>query len=318
MISNERLFAVAVAYYANGRRQQEIAEELGVSHVQVGKYLRLAQERGIVEITLNPPYVTPEDQNRYNLLLKEMFGLKKLVLVPGANSEKHAYSFLVEGAVNYLLQAFPNVSTNVGFGLGRTMNEISTAKIRTVDRRNSWRYFPLLNYNLVDDPSVVGRADYFSYKTIADNFVRCWGGGVDRNFMELLRLETEQGSSLLNADAFWDSLDVIIGGVGVPFSREPNVRRAMFGDATAKELAGKDIPGDYLNYFFDSDGNIYAPQVHGRQMISWERIASVPRKIAVASGYQKVSSIIGLLKCDVVDTLITDIATARNIVDSMK
>lgn len=61
MVSNERLFQVAVDYYEKGRTKSDIGEDLGVSHVQIGKYLKLAKDRGIVEIVLNPPSVQPEE-----------------------------------------------------------------------------------------------------------------------------------------------------------------------------------------------------------------------------------------------------------------
>ncbi|SMP56418.1 DNA-binding transcriptional regulator LsrR, DeoR family [Sphaerochaeta associata] len=318
MISNEKLFAVAVAYYLNGRRQKEIADEYGVSHVQVGKYLKLAHDRGIVEININPPYVTKDEQKRYSLLFKEIYGLPELVLVPGANSEKHMYSFLVEGASEYLLRSFPKSQTNVGFGLGRTMNEISSYKVRTTDRRNSWRYYPVLNYNLICNRTLDDKLDYFDYRNITENFIRFWGGQTDRNFMELVRQEINQESPTFDVTEYWNSLDIIIGGIGVPFSREPNVRKAMFGEKITGELRGKDITGDYLNYFFDTEGNVYEPIMHGRQMMPWNKIQAVKHKIAIAAGYQKVASIIGLLKCQTVDTLITDVSTARNILEYAK
>lgn len=55
MISDERLFEVAVAYYIQKKTQVQIAKDLGVSHVQVGKYLKEALKRDIVSITVNLP-----------------------------------------------------------------------------------------------------------------------------------------------------------------------------------------------------------------------------------------------------------------------
>lgn len=48
MITDEKLFDVAVSYHIKGKLQREIAEELGVSRVQISKYLSLADRKSVV------------------------------------------------------------------------------------------------------------------------------------------------------------------------------------------------------------------------------------------------------------------------------
>ena len=92
MISDTKLYEVAYAYYIQGRRQQDIAKELGVSHVQISKYLKLAEEKGIVEITVNPPYVSNAIRKRLKDFFLEKFGLENLVLVPEARSALNKFA----------------------------------------------------------------------------------------------------------------------------------------------------------------------------------------------------------------------------------
>ncbi|NBK24474.1 MAG: transcriptional regulator, partial [Spirochaetia bacterium] len=43
-----------------------------------------------------------------------------------------------------------------------------------------------------------------------------------------------------------------------------------------------------------------------------------PLRIAVASGFHKVESIVGALRANLVDTLITDMKTAKHVIDYLK
>ncbi len=316
MISDTKLYEVAYSYYVQGRRQQDIARELGVSHVQVSKYLKLAEEKGIVEITVNPPYVSNEIRQRLKDFFYEKFGLENLVLVPEARSEQNKFAFLVRGAMDYMLSTYSNEALNIGFGLGRTMTELSQSHVKVADRRSRWKFYPVPNYRFSRDNR---DNEYFGYLSIAQNFARCWGGCVDKCFSRLADSDNGDAviSNLVDSD-IWSSLDVVIGGVGIPLSREPNVREMVFGHNLAKQLASKDIRGDYLNYFFDSEGCIYVSEENAAHMVPLDTIKAVPHRMAVACGYQKVLSILGLLECKVVDTLVTDVETARLIMGYMR
>ena len=308
MISDEKLFMIAVAYYANGRHQQDIADELGVSHVQIGKYLKMARQKGIVEITINPPYVDADEQKRQQMVFHSMFGLENLVLVPTAASQEQSMVFLIKGATKYILSSFPNKSTRIGVGMGRTMFQLSDTRISYADRRTSWRFYPIMNYY---DQKRHEKRDYFNYQDMIDGFSKNWGGRPDKDFMERFSEEKAVSHYL----KYWSNLDIIIGGVGVPFPRDPNARSAMFGEKTASEIDGKDILGDYLNYHFDSDGNVLQPCSLSNCRIEWDEIQSVPERIAIAGGPSKVPGILGLLRAKGVNTLITDVATAKGVLE---
>lgn len=309
MVSDEKLFRIAIAYYRNGKTQTDLAAELGVSHVQVGKYLKLARKRGIVEITINAPFVDQNEQEMCSIYLKEAFGLEKLVLVPSASDPKRSMQFLVDGACDYLINNFTNKSLNVGVGMGKTMSEISLYKTRSMDKKTNWTIYPVTNY-INDYMTRYNSGSYYSYLEMPINFQENWGSKKDDAFID--NVKENRGNDVSDV---WKNLDVIVGGVGVPLSRDPEVRRAIMGKSFS---SSDDIPGDYINYFFDSDGHILNPKSQSRYAIDLDTMRGVKSRIAVASGFQKVYSIIGLLKCNIVNTLITDITTARNIVEVLK
>jgi DNA-binding transcriptional regulator LsrR (DeoR family) len=74
MITDELLFEVAIDYYYNKMLQKDIAKKLGVSRVQISKYIKLAHERGIVNIEIIPPVVSEDISNKYKKLFKKLIG----------------------------------------------------------------------------------------------------------------------------------------------------------------------------------------------------------------------------------------------------
>lgn len=312
MITDEKLFKIAISYYKNGKTQQDIAKEYGVSHVQVGKYLKMAMDRGIVEIRINAPFVSNDEKTKYLLYLKETFGLENLVLVPSAANEKQSFRFLIEGACDYLIGKYPNKNLCLGFGLGKTMKAICNTKTRIADKKNMWSVFPVANYSVQFDQDC-GDENYFSYQTFANAFALNWGCKIDKTFMDLIRTNDD-----VDLDDYWSKLDVLIGGVGIPISRDPEARIALLGQKGARKYALADIMGDYLNYFFDDEGHIVRPITLSGCSMGLDIMAGIPERIAVASSFQKVFSIIGLLRCNLINTLITDVDTAKNIVEILR
>ena len=81
MITDELLFEVAIDHYYNNLLQKDIAEKLGVSRVQISKYIKLAHKRGIVNIEVIPPRLSEDVCNKYKKLFKKLFGFGNFMLV---------------------------------------------------------------------------------------------------------------------------------------------------------------------------------------------------------------------------------------------
>ena len=62
------------------------------------------------------------------------------------------------------------------------------------------------------------------------------------------------------------------------------------------------------------EGNVIKSHAMASSSIPIERLRAVGTRIAVANGYSKVGSIDGLLKTGLVNVLVTDLPTAKNIV----
>ncbi len=86
-ISDELLFEVAYDYYVRNILQKDIAKKLGVSRVQVSKYLKMAVERKIVRIEVIPPKIPQKLESEYETFFKQKFGLKKTLSHNGTHQQ---------------------------------------------------------------------------------------------------------------------------------------------------------------------------------------------------------------------------------------
>jgi DNA-binding transcriptional regulator LsrR (DeoR family) len=115
-ISDDLLFEVAYDYYIKNVFQRDIAKKLGVSRVQVSKYLKMAIERKIVRIEVIPPRIPQKLEVEYDVLFQQKFGLKRLLLTTGHTNNQLLLQSLARKAWEYLSD-LPNDLLNVGIGL---------------------------------------------------------------------------------------------------------------------------------------------------------------------------------------------------------
>lgn len=311
MISDEKLFDVAIAYYIRKRTQKEIAEEYNVSHVQISKYLKLAEQKGIITISINPPSVTKEDLQWYQIMFKELFGLKNLVLTPGTDNTEKSHALLVSFAAKYITETYGNNALNIGLGLGRTIHDLCTFQ-NEMTMKTKWTYFPVST--TIHNKS----SKYFNYEQLLSNISKNWGGEYSSKFNNMLYFSDSLDANFQKQIFdYLGKLDIVITGIGSAFTLHPATREMFFSGEEQNEILTTNLVGDMVNFFFDIEGNIYAPQKIKNQ-ITLEQLRATPLRIAVASGFHKVESIVGALRTNIVDTLITDMKTAKHVIDYLK
>jgi DNA-binding transcriptional regulator LsrR (DeoR family) len=311
MVSDEKLFDVAVDYYIKKKKQKEIAAEYDVSHVQISKYLKLAEQRGIVTVSVNPLSITKEDLQWYQFMFKELFGLESLVLTPGTDNTEKSHSLLVNFAVKYILETFGNNDLNVGLGLGKTIHDMGTVK-NDKEKKTRWSYYPVCT--TIHNKS----SKYFDYDQLLTLISKNWGGEFSSKFVNMLHFSDSLDINFqqLISD-YLSKLDVLITGIGSAFTLHPATREMFFSGDEEHDILTKNLVGDMVNFFFDINGNVYSPQKITNQ-ITLDRLRATPQTIAVATGFNKVESIIGALRAGLVDTLITDTQTAKHVIEYLK
>jgi len=313
MIDDKLLFDVAVDYFINKKLQREIAEELGVSRVQVSKYLKLAEERGIVKIEVISPEISDENQIKYEKILKKLFSLEKLILAPSYNNPERLLQSICKVASEYISNNIPNSHLNVGIGWGSTMTKLA----------NSYNLFEKDLWNIVPLSGGISQIadERFNINYIVQNFAKNLNSKFTLIYLPFI-LEKNIKANIIKSSEFkkivdlWNNLDVIIASVGYSISRSPLFRQNVIEGKYINDLEHLNIVGDILTHYFDLYGEIHDLDfVENIINISIEQYKNANLRIIVAGGLHKVESLIGLLRGQLVDVLITDRQTIENVVN---
>jgi lsr operon transcriptional repressor len=112
------------------------------------------------------------------------------------------------------------------------------------------------------------------------------------------------------------NLQHAIVGVGTPSPDSTLVRNGYLSAADARVLTEKGVVGDILGQFFDVDGKVLDLPIHERRIgIELTDLHGITRVVGVAGGSAKTAAILGALRGGYLNVLITNEATARQLLD---
>ncbi len=129
-VSGENIVIEAAwMYFHEGKKQNEIADQLGVSRATIVNYLQEARERGIVRISLSSEAFTG---HRLAEQLRERFGLAAAYVVPDATarSDEDRLIRVARGAAEWL-PGLIEPGDKLGVSWGRTVYEVAEAMDET-------------------------------------------------------------------------------------------------------------------------------------------------------------------------------------------
>lgn len=308
-----RLMAkIARMYHERGMRQAQIADELHVSQPRVSRLLKRAAELGIVRTTVALPagvYTDLEDA------LEERFGLQEAVVVDAGGAQDDATAALGAAAAVYLESTLTGGDT-VG------ISSWSATLLAAVESMRPSRV-PVVDTVVqvvggVGDPRVQMQATRLIGRFAAST-------GAEPVFMPAPgMLGTAAARDSLAADPTvravmdaWDGLTMVLVGIG---SLDPSPLLRESGNALAARdqevLREAGAVGDICLRFFDEEGNALRSEVDDRVVgIGADALRRVPRRVAVAGGGRKHSAIRAALRGGWVNVLVTDLETARRLLD---
>ncbi len=302
---------IARMYHEQGLRQADIAAELHVSQPRVSRLLKRAGEVGIVRTTVSEPGGVFTGLERR---LEQRYGLQEAVVVdPGADGDE--LRPLGSAAAAYL------ETTLIG-GDRIGISSWSATLLAAVDALR---------------PSAT---------RVAETVVQLVGGvGESRVQVDATRLLTRLAAatgaepvflpapgllgssaareslmadpSVLTVAAHWPQLTMALVGIG---TTEPSPLLQSSGNAIAEAdqaaLRSQGAVGDVCLRYFDAEGQPVSTDFDDRVIgISPDVFRAIPRRIAVAGGGRKVPAVRGALLGGWVNVLITDVATARALVE---
>jgi len=309
-----RLIEIARAYYHDNATQADIATMFNMSRSMVSRDLTLARELGIVEITIKDPRQRVLSYRERLLMLFPH--LRDAIIAPTFSLEIDAVrATLGRFAANYLLTVL-QPDQRLVLGCGRTLRAMTAAlaarrlpNVQVVQAMgNIGHEAHGIDYNEIARQvaaALDGRAYYLSAPAILGP-----KGGSARDFVEV-------NATLSHALALGRTADVAVVGLG---SLESDQLYAQAGLITPAEMEAlrRDAVGDICARFFNLNGQVVQTPFDYRVVgLELADIRNTPIAIGVAGGLDKVDPIIGALRGQHINVLVSDERTVRAIIEKV-
>ena len=294
---------VATRYYKKNLTQQEIAETMQLSRQTVSRLLNDAIEERIVEIIIHDPQ---KDCNELEKQICSIFGIQSCIVccVSGRNESVHRL-MTVKAAVDYIFPILQRGNQKIALSWGRTIQELiqNLPKLSTTgntvfplfgatDNENAFFSSNELARKLADRLDATPKCAWFPYMTDSDG---------DSALLRQLDYYKQM-------QEMWNTADLAILGIGNTEILE------IFGKTFGYSDIHNQAIGDIATHFFDQNGtfvNLYSNTL----CASVDNIKNAKESVAIACGKEKAEAIAGALRTNVIDTLITDEYTARQILE---
>jgi DNA-binding transcriptional regulator LsrR (DeoR family) len=304
----DRCREAAHLYYNGDFTQEQIAAYLGVSRPWVSRLLKRARELGIVSIVVEPPSQRPVALER---VLARALGVTRCLIASSSQLPETAAL-----AASFLAEVLRDGDV-LGLAWGKTLAATVNAFEAPARPLNDVRCVALIGGTSVVRPEI----------------------DADR-LVPSLALKLRAASNVLNAPAFVENHHV-----QTLLMKEPGIRATLalaesttvalmcvggMEDSTIRELGTlsqrefaelriQGAVGDVCQWFVDRDGQ-HIEKGPAQRMISANltRIRERAReRIAVAIGEARVAAIVGAARGGWYTTLVTNLSTARALLDTL-
>lgn len=301
---------VSKMYYLEELTQDMIAKEIGISRSTVSMILSEAKNFGIVEVRINDPKNNVRDAAEG---LKDRYGLKDCFVIP---TEIDSIGLITQIVASQGAEYAENIlksHSTVGIAWGMTCYEFMHSFVN-----NS----KLSDINVVP---LIGGTTRVSSEYQLNEMVRMFAeklqGSPSFIYAPAIAASTSdkdlymQSVSMRSIIDKWNIMDAAVISVGAPPEyydnrtiADPNRMKQVFEEDETKPV------GDICARRFNIKGRFIEDEYSARIVgIGEETIRKINSVICIAAGRQKVLSIIGALRTNVINYLVTDEATARSV-----
>lgn len=305
----ELLARIAHRYYVDGRTQEEIGREYGLSRPKVQRLLERARWSGVVDIHIEaPPWLQLDLEGQ----LREAFNLADAIVAPARDEADDQREVVARAAARYLERHLRDDSI-VAVGHGRDAGEVP--RFYRPGRRLTCTFASAMGGSpRVDTPTNPNEI----CRALAER-----GGGRAESLYAPAYVESEEmRDRLLEQEAVAHTLDVAarasvaLVGIGGTDEGCTMVRSGCLSLAEMARLREQGAVGDILGNYVDGQGRQVASPHSGRLIaLSLEGLRRIETVIAVVSEAEKPRAIAGVLRAGVVDVLVLDEVNARAVLD---
>jgi lsr operon transcriptional repressor len=293
------LTKVAWYYYIEGYTQQEIGEYLSIPRLRVNRLLDKARKAGIIQFSVR------EGDSKRMIVERELitqFGLKDAFVVPSPLNEQDINESVAQAAAMYIHERLEKTGyINMGYGdtSSRILNHLANIcefPVNVVSLTGG------VNYYLPNTRSSIFNAKL--YLTPAPLLM------ASEDIVKAM----EQEPSVKQIRHMATLAQMSIVGIGGVDSNATLLTNGTLNHSDVLLLSMQGAVGDMLCHFIDKDGNVIQSSLERRLMSTpLEQLKEMNNSIGVAGGSTKSEAILAALKGNYLDVLITDEATATNV-----
>lgn len=301
---------VAYYYYKEGLTQEEIAKRMKMSRQRVNRIISSCIDLGIVTINI-------EGLDNSNLeletKLEDKYGLKEVRIINETADEQKIQELGIEGG-KYLRSILKD-NDIIGFSRGRNTSALVDFLPEDVEYPHNITVTQLMgsaietNENTAVDETVY----HFAAKLHAK---------ASRLYAPIILSNEELRDSFIQEPYFEKSYEVIkkcdIAVVGIGTASSQWKHMISLYDIADKEQTewAKDVAGEVCTHFYNSEGEAIEPPFRNRIIsILLDDYMKIPVRIGVAGGKDKTEAIAAAIKGDYINVLITDLQTARQLME---
>ncbi len=301
----ELLARLSHRYYLDGRTQEELAREFGLSRPKVQRLLERARWAGVVDIHVEAPAWLHLDLEAQ---LRQAFGLADAIVSPARPDQEAQREEVARSAAHYLERRLRDGNV-VAVSHGRDTGEIP----------RFFRPWRRLDCTFV---SAMGGSPRVDAPTNPNEICRALaeraGGRAVSLFAPAYVESAEMRDLLLAQDAVAEALRVAaqagiaLVGIGGTDDDCTMVRSGCFSVEEIARLRTWGAVGDVLGNYVDARGRVIASPESGRLIgLSMHDLRRIETVIAVVSEAEKPAAILGVLRAGVIDVLVVDEGNAR-------
>jgi DNA-binding transcriptional regulator LsrR (DeoR family) len=304
-IARNRL-RIAWMYYVEGLTQNEIADRLGIGRVTVVRNINEAIKRREVKIWIEGDIA---ECLELEAGLKQKFGLSEALVVPEPSTPENITRSIGFAAGMYMSEALA-ANMVVGVGWGATLYE----SLQTFAPRE------LENVQVISLLGGIVQARKFNPAEFAWQFARALSADCYLLQAPAVLDSPETREALIERCGLRDvfrraeKLDIALLSVGAMSASSTAFRFNLLTEEERKELIERGAVGDMLFNFYNRQGELVDHPINQRIMsLPLELIKGVPLRVIASGGPYKIDCLPGALKLVDCNVLITDEATAREL-----
>lgn len=305
------IYEAARLCYELDLNQREVASILGLSPATLSRLIKKAKEIGMVKVIVQKPNDLSDLSSTLSQEIKEKLRLKEVIIVPTSTRADYTRKELGYAAARWLQPQLYS-DAKIGFSGGRSVSEMipfikkTEAKVRIIQ--------------LMGGVSSTGRkiqADEIARTTASRLGSTCYvihGPAIfsdEKSYQEFLR-----SPIILDVLALFDSLDTAVVGVGTLQADSPLMQCGFINQREIDLLLQENCVGEICGRFFDQEGKECSTSLAKRTLaIQLKQLINTPKVCVIAGGIGKAATIKAACQVGLPKTLITDMATAQEIMN---